>query len=88
MLKPDRPLPGSIRLRRADPTEAAISGVPIWHFLGLDPDAQPNSKLEGVALEDPYQYPPQFLLLPRLALVLTDDVATIRVVWFALQGSC
>ena len=55
------------------------------HYAGLNPDADPDTRLEGVALDDPYQYPPQFLLLPRLALALTDHVPTIRVVWYALQ---
>jgi hypothetical protein len=55
------------------------------HYLGLDPHAAPDSALEGVAFEDPYQYPPQFLLLPRLALSLTHDVPTLRVTWYALQ---
>lgn len=57
------------------------------HYLGLNPNASPQSELEGVALDDPYQYPPQFLLVPRLALAITGDVATLRVVWFALQVS-
>jgi hypothetical protein len=34
---------------------------------------------------DPFQYPPQFLLLPRLALSLTDDFLTLRTAWYALQ---
>jgi hypothetical protein len=34
---------------------------------------------------DPFQYPPQFLLLPRLALSLTDDFLTLRTIWYALQ---
>ena len=34
---------------------------------------------------DPYQYPPQFLLLPHLALKLTDDFLTLRTIWFAVQ---
>lgn len=55
------------------------------HYPGLDRDAKPNSALEGVALEDPYQYPPHFLLLPHLALAVTDDVPTLRVVWYAVQ---
>jgi len=38
-------------------------------------------------VEDPYQYPPQFLLLPRLARVATHDYATVRAVWFALQAT-
>lgn len=55
------------------------------HYPGLDRDAKPSSALEGVALDDPYQYPPHFLLLPHLALAVTDDVPTLRVVWYALQ---
>jgi hypothetical protein len=55
------------------------------HYPGLDPEAEPRSSLEGVALEDPYQYPPQFLLLPHAVLAMTDDVEVIRVMWFALQ---
>ncbi len=34
---------------------------------------------------DPYQYPPQFLLLPRIALALTNDFLVLRTVWYALQ---
>lgn len=35
--------------------------------------------------QDFYQYPPQFLLLPRALLVLTKDFLTLRKVWFLLQ---
>ncbi len=37
--------------------------------------------------EDPYQYPPPFLLLPRFALTLTNDYSTIRTIWFAMQAT-
>ena len=33
-----------------------------------------------------YQYPPPFLLLPWVALQLTNDYFTIRPIWLALQG--
>lgn len=56
------------------------------HYPGVDPQAQPVSRLD-MGVEDPYQYPPQFLLLPAAALALTDDYATIRTAWFALQVS-
>jgi alpha-1,2-mannosyltransferase len=36
-------------------------------------------------LEDPYQYPPQFLILPRTALALSNNFLSIRTVWFVLQ---
>lgn len=55
------------------------------HYPGLNPDAAPSTEMFGMRPEDPYQYPPQFLLLPRLARTLTHDYGTVRVVWFALQ---
>lgn len=39
----------------------------------------------GPNVTDPYEYPPPFLLLPRLALALTNHFLIIRAVWFALQ---
>jgi hypothetical protein len=35
---------------------------------------------------DPYQYPPPFLLLPRIALAITSSYATIRGAWFVIQA--
>lgn len=55
------------------------------HFPALDATAEPITRLEHVTLEDPYQYPPQFLVLPQLALAFTHDVSILRVFWFALQ---
>src|SRR5215475_9985915 len=37
-------------------------------------------------MDDPYEYPPPFLLLPRMALAVTDDFLTIRAGWFVLQA--
>jgi alpha-1,2-mannosyltransferase len=37
-------------------------------------------------MDDPYEYPPPFLLLPRAALVVTDDFLGIRAGWFILQA--
>jgi len=54
------------------------------HYIGLNREAQPQTRFEMVA-EDPYQYPPPFLLLPRLVIALTGDYATIRVVWYSVQ---
>lgn len=55
------------------------------HWPALHPEAAPVSEVSGMAVEDPYMYPPQFLLLPGLALAAAPDVATVRVVWLALQ---
>lgn len=69
--------------------ELALRGEPdiyaASHYPGLDPSANPDTALTGMAVEDPFQYPPQFLLAPAAALALTDDVALIRVGWFAAQ---
>lgn len=54
------------------------------HYPALDPAASPKTAL-AMTVDDPFQYPPQFLLLPHLALQLTQDFHTLRVVWFALQ---
>jgi Glycosyltransferase family 87 len=35
---------------------------------------------------DPYLYPPQFLILPRLALLVTDSFDAIRTTWFVCQS--
>jgi len=37
-------------------------------------------------IEDPFEYPPPFLLLPRAALLLTDDFLVIRAGWYVLQA--
>ncbi|HMB69977.1 MAG TPA: glycosyltransferase family 87 protein, partial [bacterium] len=57
------------------------------HYPGLTRDAEVHPTVEHLAPEDPYQYPPQFLLLPRLALALSDDFSVIRPVWYALQAA-
>jgi hypothetical protein len=57
------------------------------HYPALNPEATPESRMTGMVVEDPFQYPPQFLLLPRLAIALTDDAGLVRVVWFAIQAT-
>jgi len=57
------------------------------HYPGLRPSAEPQTQMSGLAVEDPYQYAPQFLLWPRLAIELTHDYHVIRVVWFAINVS-
>jgi alpha-1,2-mannosyltransferase len=49
----------------------------------------PNtSRVRGLAeyLTDPYEYPPTFVVLPRAALVVTDDYQLIRAAWFGLSA--
>ena len=40
----------------------------------------------GAWMEDPFEYPPPFLLFPRVALLVTDDFLTLRAGWFVLQA--
>jgi hypothetical protein len=55
------------------------------HYPGLNPDAQTETALAGMTPEDPYQYAPQFLLWPTLAISVTRNYTVIRMVWFGLQ---
>ena len=63
----------------------AVNIYDVAHYPGLNPEAAPVSHLDGMTPEDPYQYTPQFLLLPRLAIALSRDYATLHLFWFALQ---
>jgi hypothetical protein len=55
------------------------------HYPGLTPDAEAKTSIDNFTPDDPFQYPPPFLALPRLALALSNDFLTIRTFWFALQ---
>jgi len=55
------------------------------HYPGLNREAQTETALVGMAPEDPYQYAPQFLLWPTLAISLTHDYPAIRMTWYGLQ---
>lgn len=55
------------------------------HYPGLNPEANVHTTIKNISPEDPYQYPPQFLLLPRLAIAMTDDFEIIKIFWLFLQ---
>lgn len=57
------------------------------HYPGLNRDAEVHPTVAHLTPEDPYQYPPQFLLLPWIALALSNDFAVIRPVWYAAQAA-
>src|SRR5678815_4230730 len=44
--------------------------------------------IHGLAkwIDDPYEYPPPFLLFPRAALLASDDFPALRAGWFVLQA--
>jgi hypothetical protein len=56
------------------------------HYIGLTPTATPRTRY-AMSPEDPYQYPPPFLLLPRLAIALSDDYHLIYALWYAIQAT-
>jgi Glycosyltransferase family 87 len=62
-----------------------------WPAFSLKPGVKnpgaPSSVAElGPVVQDPYEYPPPFLLLPGFGLLLTNHFWIIRAVWFAVQA--
>jgi len=77
----------------ADLTRRGVSNVyaeeyyPAYH-VGKGRESQPiSSGVSNLAphIRDAFEYPPPFLLLPRAALVVTNDFLAIRTGWFMLQ---
>ena len=56
------------------------------HYPGMNPAAETHITVTNLVPEDPYVYPPQFLMLPRLAIALSGDFHVIRAVWYSLQA--
>jgi len=56
------------------------------HYPGMNPTAEIHTTVTNLVPEDPYVYPPQFLMLPRLAIALSGDFQVIRAVWYSLQA--
>ena len=54
------------------------------------PDDNPNSKRKprmlGVFRIDVFEYPPPFLILPKVITSLTNDFLRVRLLWFAFNG--
>lgn len=55
-------------------------------YPGLNPNAKIHTTIQNFSPDDPYQYPPQFLLLPRIAIALSDDFDIIKIFWLFLQA--
>ena len=55
------------------------------HYPLSNPNAVTRETVDGFTAEDPYQYPPQFLILPYLALAITNSFDIIKIVWFLIQ---
>jgi alpha-1,2-mannosyltransferase len=55
-----------------------------YGFEGDEPPELPSAMDIGPLTMDTYEYPPQFLPLPRLMLAISRDFAAIRALWFTL----
>jgi hypothetical protein len=55
---------------------------------GAGPGRPEPTQIAGLdeVLDDPFEYPPAALLLPRAGLALTHDYAPLRAGWYALQA--
>jgi hypothetical protein len=52
-----------------------------------DPELPRKPRLLGPFNVDVYEYPPQFLLLPRAFELVTPDFPRFRMLWFAMSGA-
>jgi hypothetical protein len=76
-------------MRRGVPNVYAEEHYPAYGS-GQPGDANPvSSSVANLAphVRDAFEYPPPFLLLPRAALVLTNDFLVMRTGWFMLQAT-
>ncbi len=76
--------------RRDDPNVYAADHYPVFRPTGsFGHRGGVSSTVANLAnhVEDAYEYPPPFLLLPRLGLALSNDFLTLRTAWFALQAT-
>lgn len=69
---------------------ATVPNVYAWELYSFpdeDPAAPRKPRPIGSFDIDAYEYPPPFLLLPRMLAVLTPEFLRFRMVWFALNGA-
>lgn len=77
--------------RRGDPNVYEARHYPIFdegkRAEGVPPPPR-DIRVEHIErwMQDPYEYPPPFLLLPRLGLFFTNDFLVLRAAWFAIHG--
>jgi alpha-1,2-mannosyltransferase len=57
----------------------------LYNLPQADPTAMRNARKLGRLNMDPFEYPPPFLLLPRLLGVVAPDFWSFRRLWFALN---
>jgi hypothetical protein len=74
--------------RDGDANIYAQEHYPLLQREGTPPGSAPSSTVAHLTpyISDAYEYPPPFLLLPRLVLAITNDFLLIRTLFFVLQG--
>jgi glycosyl transferase family 87 len=74
--------------RSGEPNLYDAKFYPAYAMTTSSAPAGGSSSVSGLGpyLQDPYEYPPPFLLLPRAALALTNDFMAMRTAWFVGQA--
>jgi hypothetical protein len=70
---------------KAAGTDANIYENSLYHMPSDSPSAAPKPRTLGAFRVDVFEYPPPFLLLPRLLMRLAADFLSYRALWFALN---
>ena len=71
---------------QASATQPDVYDDSLYSLPGADPAGLRKPRMLGPFRIDVYEYPPQFLLLPRALALVTPDFTDFRMLWFALCG--
>jgi len=70
----------------ASSSQANVYDSSLYTVPDDNPSGPRKARMLGPFKVDVFEYPPQFLLLPRALLLLTPDFMDLRMLWFALNG--
>ncbi|HTO09541.1 MAG TPA: glycosyltransferase family 87 protein [Myxococcota bacterium] len=75
--------------RRGEPNPYDERFYPAFRGLHGAAQVDVDSPVDGLRdwLDDPFEYPPPFLVLPATALAVTNSFAQIRAVWYVLHAA-
>jgi alpha-1,2-mannosyltransferase len=70
---------------------AAAGRADLWihaDYARPAPGAASPTTIDGLAayMNDPFEYPPMFVVLPRAAITVTDDYLLLRAAWFGISA--
>jgi alpha-1,2-mannosyltransferase len=72
---------------RSVTTVPNVYAYELYAFPAESPKAIRKPRPIGSFNIDAYEYPPPFLLLPRILVILAPDFLRFRMIWFALNGA-